>query len=37
MIKHRAQAAGLPENISFHTLRATGITTYLVRAKGDAS
>jgi integrase/recombinase XerD len=29
MIKRRARAAQLPENISCHTLRATGITTYL--------
>ena len=29
MIKRRAKAAGLPEEISCHTFRATGITTYL--------
>jgi len=29
MIKRRARQAGLPETISCHTFRATGITTYL--------
>ncbi len=29
MIRRRAKAAGLPENIGCHTFRATGITTYL--------
>ena len=29
MIKRRARQAGLPDNISCHTFRATGITTYL--------
>lgn len=29
MIKRRARAAGLPENICNHTFRATGITTFL--------
>ena len=29
MIKRRAKAAGLPENICCHTFRATGITAYL--------
>jgi site-specific recombinase XerD len=30
MIKRRALAAGLPANISCHTFRATGITTYML-------
>ena len=29
MIKRRARAAGLPEDICCHTFRATGITAYL--------
>ncbi len=29
MVKRRAQDAGLPDNISCHTFRATGITAYL--------
>ena len=29
MIKRRAQAIGLPEDICYHTFRATGITAYL--------
>lgn len=29
MVKRRAKAAGLPENICCHTFRATGITAYL--------
>ena len=29
MIKHRAKAVGLPEEIGCHTFRATGITAYL--------
>ena len=29
MIKRRAKAAGLPEDICYHTFRATGITAYL--------
>ena len=29
MIKHRAQAAGLPASTCCHTFRATGITAYL--------
>ncbi len=29
MIKRRAQAIGLPEDICNHTFRATGITAYL--------
>ena len=29
MIKRRAQAIGLPEEICNHTFRATGITAYL--------
>jgi len=29
MIKRRVEAAGLPNNISCHTFRATGITEYL--------
>lgn len=30
MIRRRARQAGLPDNISCHTFRATGITTYLL-------
>jgi len=30
MIKRRAQAIGLPEDICNHTFRATGITNYLL-------
>jgi len=30
MIKRRAMLAGLPANISCHTFRATGITTYVL-------
>ena len=30
MIKRRSRAAELPANISCHTFRATGITTYLL-------
>jgi integrase/recombinase XerD len=29
MIKRRAKAAGLPENVCCHTFRAIGITAYL--------
>jgi integrase len=29
MVKHRAQAVGLPEDICNHTFRSTGITAYL--------
>ena len=29
MIKRRSKRAGLPDNVSCHTFRATGITTYL--------
>jgi len=29
MINRRARVAGPPENICYHTLRATGITAYL--------
>ena len=30
MIKRRARNAGLPDSISCHTFRATGITAYLL-------
>ncbi len=33
MIKRRAQAIGLPEDICNHTFRATGITVYLEKGR----